>query len=100
MQAPDILSPPLAQALRNGPYDFLHQSGTCNSHLAPGLHQPGEVAQVQVVCPVIKERIDAHDGIEEFCGKRKRPRIRMDREYAVFDPGIADPSDVLRGTEP
>ena len=100
MQAPEILGPPLAKMIGNRTFDFLHQSGPGNSHRAARLHKLSEVVQVQVVRPVVREGIDAHDGVEELRGERQRPGIGMDRKHAVLDAGIPDALDVLRGAEP
>ena len=76
--------------------DFLHQSGAGNAQHASWLHEPGEVVQVQVVGPVVKEGIDGHDGVEEPGRERQRPGIGVDRKHAVLDAGIADALEVLR----
>ena len=100
MQAPEILGPPLAKMVGKRTFDFPHQPGTRNSHLAARLHEPSEVVQVQVVRPVVEEGVNAHDGVEEVRGERQRPGVRMDREHAVLDAGIPDALEVLRGAEP
>src|SRR5438552_2329397 len=47
-------------------------------------------AKVQIVRSVVTDGIEAQDGVEELCGERKRPGIRMDRKNTVLDAGIAD----------
>jgi hypothetical protein len=100
MQAPEISRPPFLKMVGNLTFDFLHQSSSGNSHRAARLHKTSEVVQVQVVCSVVRERIDAHDGVEEFVGERQRTGIRVDRENTVLNAGIPDALDVLRGAKP
>src|SRR4030095_16050832 len=100
MQAPDVLSPPLAKMLGNEALDFMHQPGTRNSHRPIRFNKPSQVVQVQIVRPVIEEGIDAHDSVEELRGERQRSGVCMDRKHAVLDAGITDALDVLRRAEP
>src|SRR5439155_6452565 len=86
--------------LGRSPLDFSHQPSTGNSHWAARLHKPCEVVQVQIIRPVVRKAIDAHDSVEELSGERQRPGVRMNRKHAVFDPGIPNTLHVLRGAEP
>jgi hypothetical protein len=58
MQAPEILSPPLAHVIGRSPSDFLHEPGARNGEQAARLHKPGDVVQVQVVRAEVREGID------------------------------------------
>ena len=54
------------------------------------LHELGEVVEVQVVRPEVREGVDADDGVEEAGGERQRPGVGVEREHAVLDPGVPD----------
>ena len=100
METPEVLGPPLLKMIGNRTFDLLHQSGSGNSHKAAGPHEMGEVVQIQVVGPEVRERINAHDGVEEVPGEWQRPGIRMDRIHAVQGARVPDALDILRGADP
>jgi hypothetical protein len=95
-----IMRPPLGKMLGNGTFDFLNKPGPGNSHEAVRLHKSGEVIQVQVVRAVINEGIDGDDRVEKLRGERKRTCIRVDWKDTLLHAGIADPLEILCGTEP
>src|SRR5688500_16740222 len=100
MKRPQILRPPLTKMVWKRSFDLSNQPSTGNSYRATGFHEMSEVVQVQVIGPVVVERVDRHDGVEEVRGERQRPGVGMDGKYAAFDAGIPNALNVLRGAEP
>ncbi len=96
MQAAHARFPPSSKMIRNGPLDFSYQPGSRDPHRATGFHKSGEIVQIQVVRPVVDERVDADDRIEEVRGERQRPCVRPDREDAILDPGVPNPPEIVR----
>ena len=86
--------------VRNGTFDLLHQPGPCDTEQAARLQKASQIVQIQIIGPVVDERIDAHDRVEELRGERQRSRIRVDRKHAIVDVGIPHALKVVRGTEP
>ena len=96
MKTPEILGPPPGKMFGNGTLDFPDQSRACNPYLSPRLDKSSEIVQVEVVRPVVAERIDRHDGVEELRRERQRPRIGLDRVHTILHAGIPNPLVVLR----
>ena len=67
----------------------------CQLRLALASAHEANVAEIAAMISLVTEGINAHDGVEELRGERKRPGIRMDRKNTVLDAGIADSLDVL-----
>src|ERR1700680_1759180 len=86
--------------LGNGAIDLLHQPSTGTSHLAPWLHKPGQVVQVQIVGSVVDEGIDRNNGVKEVNCEWQGPRIGVNWEHAIIDPGISDSQSVFRDVKP
>src|SRR4029077_18363383 len=100
MQAPEIAGPPVAEVLGNGAIDFLQQTGPGNAHLASQLHKPRKIVQVQVVCPVIAERINTYNGVKVVHTEGQRASICVDREDTIRNSGVLDSTGILPDAEP
>src|SRR5262245_7041246 len=100
MQTPQIMRPPVLKVFWHFTIDFLHQPCARNSDQTLRLYKTGEVIQVEIICPIVDEGIDADDRVEEIRGERQFPRIRVDWIDAVLDACVADSLEVLRGAEP
>ncbi len=59
MQAPEVGRPERAEVIGDRAVELAHQTGAGDAHLSARLHEPGEVAQVQVIRPVVDIRINA-----------------------------------------
>ena len=66
MQAPEIVRPPIAKMFRNNAVDLLHKASPGDADSSARLHEPGKGVEVQIVRPVVIERIKRHNDVEEF----------------------------------
>src|SRR5262245_28331229 len=100
MQTRHIVSPPFSQMFWNLTVDLLHKSDPGNSNMAARLNEARKIVEIQIIRAVIEKRIDCNDRIEELIGKRQGPCIRVEREDAIIDAGIANSLMPLRNAEP
>ncbi len=86
--------------LGNGAIDLLQKPGTGDSNLALWLYKPGQVIQVKIVCPVVDDGINTNNGVKEINPEWQGPRIGVNREHSIPDPGIPDSLSVLGDVTP
>ena len=57
MQTPEIVRPQIAKMFRNNAVDLLHEASAGDADSFARLHESGEIVEVQIVVPLIREGI-------------------------------------------
>src|SRR5215203_1850224 len=99
METTMILRPPGTEMIRNRTLDFMRKTGNRNGDRPSRFHVPGKCVEEQIISPKVHVRIDGYDDIKEVGCKWQRPRIGVNGEDTILDPGVSDSVKILRSAE-